>query len=51
MQPLANDSGEGALPSNENMAGQADQPAIADPSSANMSEQVNEDGYVMIPNN
>ena len=41
-----NDNGEGAQANNENMAGQ--QPA--DPLSAHMSEQVNEDGYVMIPN-
>ena len=41
-----NDSGEGAQP-NENMAGQ--QP-VADPLSAHMNEQVNDDGFVMIPN-
>ena len=41
-----NDSGEGAQP-NENMAGQ--QP-VADLQSAHMNEQVNDDGFVMIPN-
>lgn len=49
MQPAnENDSGEGAQPNND-MAGQV-QPVAVDPNSAHMSEQVNEDGYVMIPN-
>lgn len=37
----ANNEGEGVQPNNENMA---------EPRPAHLNEQVNEDGYVMIPN-